>query len=292
MEQRTARDDLEIPAQTYRVAPPRKRILDMDTRRLAMVAGFVACGLALVVSVWTALSGGRSGPVPVVTADGRPLKMRPENPGGMQTAGLNDDILSAGRGSGQLAPPPEAPAPQVLRQRQQAAEEAARQAAEAARQAATAPPMHQVSAPTALPPALPPPSIAAPRPATAQPNAGQPNAGLPNAGLPSAGQQAPGTQAATAAPAGTKAAPPSKASKATVQLAALGTEQAAKQEWQRLSKKMPEVFNGHQPVVSRTERDGKTYFRLRTGGFSDQAQATAFCDRVKAKGASCSVSVF
>jgi len=287
MEQRTARDDLEIPAQTYRVTPPRKRILDMDTRRLAMVAGFVACGLALVVSVWTALSGGRGGPVPVVTADGRPLKMRPENPGGMQTAGLNDDILAAGRGSGQLAPPPEAPAPQVLRQRQQAAEEAARQAAEAARQAAIAPPMHQVSAPTALPPALPPPSIAAPRPATGQPGAGQPAPGTQAATAPP-----PGAKTATAAPPGTKAAPPPTTSKAAVQLAAVGSEQAAKQEWQRLSKKMPEVFNGHQPIVSKTERDGKTYFRLRTGGFSDQAQATAFCDRVKAKGANCSVSVF
>ena len=234
----------------------------MDTRRLALIAGFFACGLALVVSVWTAMSGSRGGPVPLVTADPRPLKVKPENPGGMQMAGQNEDILSNTNRAlgGQLAPAPEAPAPQALRARQQA-EEAARQATAQAAQAAAAAPLPQpVSlAPAAsIPPAIPAPSLA--------------------------------TQAASArhvAP-----ARPAANSKALVQLAAVGTEQAAKAEWQRLSKRMPDVLNGHQPVVVKLERDGKTFWRLRTGGFTDSAQATAFCDRVKAKGAVCSVAIF
>jgi hypothetical protein len=290
MEQQAVRDDLDIPAPTYRV-PAKRGILDMDTRRLALVAGFFACGIALVVSVWTALSSRGGGPVPVVAADGRPLKVRPENPGGMQTTGQNEDILGTGRGgAGQLAPGPEAPAPQALRQRQMAEEtarqEAARQEAarqEAARQAALAPQAQPVALPQNPPAALTMPSVTAPgRAAGANPTATAP---APGAAAPSAAPRQGATPAATP-----HATPAGGGGKAVVQLAAVGTEQAAKQEWQRLTKKMPDVLGGHQPLVTKTERDGKTYYRLRTGGFADQTQATAFCDRVKAKGASCSVS--
>jgi len=309
MERQAARDDLDIPAPTYRV-PAKRGILDMDTRRLALVAGFFACGIALVVSVWTALSSRSGGPVPVVSADGRPLKVRPENPGGMQTAGQNEDILSVGRGNnGQLAPGPEAPAPQVLRQRQ-AAEEAARQEVvrqeaarqeaarqevarqEAARQEATRqrsqPPVIQpVALPQNPPSAMTMPSVTAPGRGTGGNAAtgASTGGGTAQASDPQAGQAAtarPGVPASTAQVGG--------GGKAVVQLAAVGSEQAAKQEWQRLAKKMPDVLGGHQPLVTKTERDGKTYYRLRTGGFTDQTQASAFCDRVKAKGASCTVS--
>jgi hypothetical protein len=77
-----------------------------------------------------------------------------------------------------------------------------------------------------------------------------------------------------------------------VQLAALPTEDAARSEWQHLAKRMPDLLNGRQPSISRTERSGHVFWRVRTSGFADVAQARAFCDHVRAKGGGCSVADF
>jgi len=79
---------------------------------------------------------------------------------------------------------------------------------------------------------------------------------------------------------------------ATIQLAALSSEDAAKSEWQLLLKRMPDLLGGRQPSFAKTERDGRTYWRVRTGGFGDVAQARAFCDKVRAKGGGCTIADF
>ena len=75
--------------------------------------------------------------------------------------------------------------------------------------------------------------------------------------------------------------------------AAVSPRRRRKTEWERLAKRMPDLL-GQQPAggFSKIEHDGKTFWRLRTGGFSDIAQATAFCERVRAKGGGCSVADF
>jgi cell division septation protein DedD len=77
-----------------------------------------------------------------------------------------------------------------------------------------------------------------------------------------------------------------------VQLTAVSSEDAAKSEWQRLSKRMPDLLGQRKPAFSKTEHDGRTLWRVRTGGFSDLSQATSFCEKIRAKGVGCAVAEF
>ena len=60
----------------------------------------------------------------------------------------------------------------------------------------------------------------------------------------------------------------------TVQLAAVHSEDAARSEWDRLSKRVPDLLGPHSPF-SKIDHDGHALWRVRTGGFSDTAQATS-----------------
>ena len=109
----------------------------------------------------------------------------------------------------------------------------------------------------------------------------------------------PAAVAATVPAASPAAAPPARPHiaaveprPAMVQLAALSSETAARDEWRALSKRMPGLLNGKQPILSHTEHDGHTFWRLRTSGFADVAQARTFCDHVRQKGGGCSVADF
>jgi hypothetical protein len=274
------RDELDIPMP--RMAPatgPSYRVsrganpIDPATKRLAVIAGGLGGALLLLVGVWS-LGGHHHGGVPVVQADSRPLRSKPDQPGGMQVAGENETILSgASGGKDAMAPPPETPAPETLKAeaRQQLA---AQTASAAALAAATATPA--MTSPMRAEPTVPAPVTSAPAtPAVAAVSA--PSA-TPDQKL--------------IAHAAAKAAKPVVPGNTQVQLAALGSEQAAMVEWQRLTHKMPVLLNDRHPAVLRSEFDGKTYFRLRTGGFTNIAEATAFCEQVRAKGVGCALARF
>jgi hypothetical protein len=75
-----------------------------------------------------------------------------------------------------------------------------------------------------------------------------------------------------------------------VQLAAVPSETDARAEWQRLQKRMPALLTDRRPLFIREERNGRTFWEIRTGGFTDPAQAKAFCQQVLAAGLGCFVN--
>ena len=263
---------LDMP--TYRV--PRSDGLDGGTKRLALTAAGLGGALVLVLGLW-GTSSHRSGEIPVIRAEPGPYRVKPTDPGGMKLDAAEEDMLgSSGTGKAdKLAPPPELPEPSALRTKQS---EPTTISTPAASPAPTANPAQPESIPaqpsrptaasssaTAAQPTKP--AVSAPAPATATP------------GRPAAA--APASPRAAAEPAGN----------AEVQLAAVGSEADAQKEWARLAHKAPELFNSRKPLVTRFDRDGKTFWRVRTG-FADIAEATRFCEQARAKGLACSIAAF
>jgi hypothetical protein len=257
-------DDLSIPNPGYRSARVgrygtgqrvRSGGMDPDMRRMALFAGGIGTLLALLIGA-SALTGRHSGETPVVTADTRPVRVKPENPGGMKIDGAENDVFSAGAdtGNAKLAPPAETPDTKAWR-------------------SASAQPNPAVTD-------APPPAAATKADAAVQPK----TVAAPTAAKPPVAAPAPTKLPVAAAPPATAGHP------ATVQLAALSSEEAAHGEWQSLTKRLPDLLGGRQPSYSRTEHDGHTFWRVRTSGFSDAAQARGFCEKVKAKGLGCSVT--
>ena len=240
---------------TWRVPDRARRGRGMDpaTRKLALLAAGVGGAVVLSVGLWS-MMGHRNAVVPVIQADSRPVRVKPENPGGLQIIGSIDEIGDGGSGTSKMSAGPEVPQPKMLREQQEDAAPLAR-----------------------------PIKLAVPAPSGADTLSDQSDAPAhpPISGMPDKSGAAAPVAPKTAVPKGTQ-----------VQLAALGSEDAARAEWAHLSKRFPDLLGGRQPSFSKTERDGKVFWRLRTGGFTDTAQATGFCERARAKGATCSIASY
>ncbi len=72
-----------------------------------------------------------------------------------------------------------------------------------------------------------------------------------------------------------------------MQLTAAGSATAARTEWQHLEQRMPQLIDGRVPAVMQAELDGRSLWRLRTGGFASTDEANAFCARVQAEHEKC-----
>ena len=274
-------------AASARAATPGMRLgglrgMSDTTRRILIIAVGLTGSVLLAATIIWGMS--RMGPrtVPLIEADGRPFRVRPEG------LPLTPPAPAAQPGRGdqaRLLPAPEAPRVDALRQ--QMAPPAPTPAPAAAPQAtavpaAAPPPLARNGAPRAgAAPAAAPrqgqvnPPAAAPGPAEAARTAAAPNVGLnaaPTAGSRQA--QAP-------------ASPPAAAGRAAVQLSAAATEEAARAEWERLRRRAPELA-GMTPRITRLEREGREpLWRLRVGGLADPAAARALCDQLRGKGAAC-----
>ncbi|MCW6510821.1 SPOR domain-containing protein [Lichenifustis flavocetrariae] len=74
----------------------------------------------------------------------------------------------------------------------------------------------------------------------------------------------------------------------SVQLAAPPSEQEAKDVAARLQKKFASELGGQKPSIHKADRDGKSIYRVRIGGQS-QDDAKALCSKLQASGGSCFV---
>ena len=240
--------------------------------RMLAVAGGLLGVVALGGAVVWGLSRLGPRPVPVIEADPRPLKIRPDQPGGMVVPNQDQVVLEgasqrrlADRSRStvaQLDTGPEAPAFDLLRQ-----------------QAAPAPP------PAGLAATMPAPTATTPAPTAAN----TPSAlGTATAALPPPVALA--FTATVAAPAMVTAAAlpgPVAGGRSHVQFGALNSEEAARAEWDRLVRRAPELA-AFQPRIMRLDREGQpTLWRLRATGLADAAAAKTLCDAVRARNIPC-----
>ncbi|HEX6979373.1 MAG TPA: SPOR domain-containing protein [Alphaproteobacteria bacterium] len=237
----------------------------------------------------TSRSGGESGPVPLIKADPRPMKVKPEDPGGMDVPHQDKEIYNRLLRDGEnppprverLLPPPEAPLPRPVGARNEpeipppppvepppdAVEVTQAQPAAPAARESSAPP-----APTSLQ------TQASPTPAKSQ-------------SVPASAQSQTAAVSAprAAAPAQEAAAPPVRRGY-RVQLAALRSADEARQAWSRLQRMHPDLLGKLSSDVVRADLGAKgTFYRLQAGPLSDEAAARDLCRRLSEKKVGCLV---
>jgi cell division septation protein DedD len=212
-----------------------------------------------------AMAPSRPGEVPVVHADVEPIKIRPQEPGGMDVPNRDKLIYDqmAGTASAprveRLLPPPENP-----RALPTPAPAAANPNPASVIPTAETPTERDVAAIAA------PPQQAAPKPLTATPLARDPSL----ASVP--------PSAAAAAP----AARPEAGFR--IQIAAARTPDAAEQEWSRLSRQHKDLLGDLDHWVNATDLGDKGIFhRLRAGPVKDRAAAEDLCNQLKQRNVGC-----
>jgi hypothetical protein len=154
------------------------------------------------------------------------------------------------------------------------------------------------NAPPTLRPAIPaqPPVAAAPAPAPKPAAPGAVTTTIAKAVAP-APMKTPPVKEKPAAPAKEKAAvaAPTPAAKpavtgaAAVQIGAFSSQTLANKGWSDAAGVAPGMAAGKGKSVEKVDKDGKTLFRTQVTGFASRADATAFCDKLKAAGKACFV---
>ena len=71
------------------------------------------------------------------------------------------------------------------------------------------------------------------------------------------------------------------------QIGALDSDEMARAEWTRLSRRLGDLLDGKRPVVEKAETGARAFYRLRAAGFADQADTRRFCSALQAEGADC-----
>jgi hypothetical protein len=217
-----------------------------------VVIGVFAGGLWFAYQQGLKRGGGITGAadVPLIRADERPTKVKPEKPGGMEVPDRDKLIYTQKRAAVEhLLPPPEKPMP---------------------RPTATS----AAAGPSALPQPPPAPTGAGANPAPqAQP---QQPAGKPPA------------KAEPAATVVAKAATAQKTGGTRIQLASVRSEDEARQEWDRIRRANPDLLGNVSATPVRTDLGEKgVYYRLQTAPIAD---ADRICGELKRRNIGCIIA--
>lgn len=241
--------DLDGRAELYaeprdQVARPRFRTLAVGLAALIVMTVF-AGGLWFAYRQGLRHGGAISGAVdvPLIRADERPIKVKPEKPGGMEVPDRDKLIYTQKRATVEhLLPPPEKPIPRLL---------------------AT--------------------------PAGLHPEPGQPASGAAApAGTAAATQSQPPGKPLPTAPASPKSPSAQKTAAARIQLASVHSEQAARQEWERIKRANPDLLASISAAPVRTDLGDKgVAYRLQTAPIAD---ADRICGELKRRNFGCLVA--
>jgi outer membrane biosynthesis protein TonB len=239
--------------------PPRDRRLPMLLLSVVAMALF-AGGLwfAYVQGTRHPATLARGDGVPLLRADDRPTKVRPDQPGGMNVPDQNVSLYnekSGGPSVEKLLPAPEQPLPRPAPLPKEVA----------AKEVPTAPPAA----------AAPPAPVAEPAVRTAAKVA------------PAAAKAAaPAKPAAAATPA--TATSPDKAGPIQIRLGSLRSPEAAREEWAKLKRDNPDLLGMLSAVAVRTDLGDKgIYYRIQAGSFADAAAAERLCGELKRRNLGC-----
>jgi SPOR domain len=202
----------------------------------------------------------KSGDVPLIRADERPTKMKPDRPGGMEIPDRDKLIYNPSHTvTEHLLPPPEKPMPR----------------------------------PVPPPPAPPPQPEAARSPTGAAPVASAAPEAPPTAvqltqppqQVPAPPVKAPQAQPGPAKPVAAKAAGP------RLQLGSVRSEEAARQEWERIKRKNADLLGSLSASPIRADLGERgIYYRIQTGPVADPASAERICSELKQRNIGCIIA--
>lgn len=279
-------------------------------RNRLMLGGFA---VVLLAGFWI-LSGDDSADqeVPVITADGTPERVKPEEEGGLTVPNQDVAILNndaAGTASETVLPAPEQPATPPPPPEPASEPEASEPAAPVVSETTTAvPAIPSVSAPepTTIPSVPAPAELGTEAPAaesaatTAEQPAAEAAAAAPETTATETTAtettaEAPATETASveaaAAPTVTAAIQPVPGGKVRIQLASVKSEDGARQEWTRLQRAHPALLGGLELHVEKFEKSaGEIYYRVQAGPLGDAASAKVICSDLKQKNQACIVA--
>jgi len=191
--------------------------------------------------------------IPVIHADPQPIKVKPEQPGGMVVPD-RDKLIYNERPGGppveKLLPPPEQPAPRPT------------------------PPQMAALAPPPPPPA---PVVVQQEP-------------VPPAPVPSAVRAVPPQQAAKPHPTPVVAAATEKGGHIRIQLGSVRSAEEARDEWQRLKRLAPEQLGKLTADAVRADLGERgVYYRIEAGSFAEVAAAEHLCRELKERRLGCQI---